>query len=231
MHYIKDIVQNQITEHAHNKFVRYSRGVFTGPLAKIKFTANNVRMSASFHFSDELLMMVADYMGDREVHVKGSLVWNKDLSADLARLGIKYSKVTKSRGIFKYVLDNEVRLKEFVDEMINYNLLLTIKEEDLSLVMKPSFPKPNKEITSDFCKAVFPGSFAKKIKAEFAFDMKEEKVKDIEIKHEIVINDLEIPDINNFEEARRLAKRMGTLKRSIAVNGEDPVISDFNIKV
>lgn len=230
MHYIKDIFENNITEHAHNKFVRYSKGSFVGPLINIKIMGSGVKISASFHFIDELLLLASEILENREVHVKGSLVWNEDLSDKLLKLGIKYSKVTKSRGIFKYVLDNSVRFKDFVDEMKNYNILLTIKEKDFTLVTKNAFPKPNKEFGPDFCKVTFPSNFAQKILEEFAFDC-EKNQKDIKITNHLNIEDIILPkDAKNFEEARKKAIRKGTLIRTVDIKGEIKETSiDFEI--
>ncbi len=232
MHYIKDIFENIESKHAHDKFVRYSRGKFVGPLMKIKIASSGIKISGSFHFVDELLILLADYLGNKVVHMKGSLVWNQDLTPKLANLGIMYSKVSKSRGIFKYTLENEINIKDFVDNMIDYNILVNIKEKDSSLVTKNAFPKPNKEFTADFCKASFPISFKNRILEEFAFDIEDKNsIKDIIITHEIIINDLEIPQIDNFEDARRLAKRKGTIKRITKVNSNEEVIKTIDICV
>lgn len=220
MHYIKDIFEGNITEHAHNKFVRYSKGSFVGPLMNIKIMSAGVKIGASFHFVDELLMLAVEVIGNRNVHVKGSLVWNSDLGRELGDLGIKYSKVTKSRGIFKYVLDNEVPFKEFVNAFKSYHLLLTVKEDDLTFVTKSSFPKPNKEFGPDFIKAKFPKDFVDRIMEEFAFDCNQ-KVKDISISHHINIDDIELPkNSKNFEEARKLAIRKGTILRIVEIDGD-----------
>ncbi len=222
MHYIKDIFEKKETQHAHNKFIRYSKGNFVGPLMKIKFSKQEVKIGASYHFNDELLKIVANYLGDKIVHIKGLLIWNLDLSVGLERLGIKYSKVSKSRGIFKYTLDNEVCLKKFVDEMGNYNLLITIKTENAPITTKSALPKPNKEFGADFCKVKLPGEFKDEILKEFVFDLKtKEKIKSIEIKHKIEINDIRLPKIEDFEKARRLAKRIGIIKRFVSVNGSE----------
>lgn len=231
MHYIKDIYENKITEHAHQKFIRYSKGTFVGPLIKIKVTKATIKISGSFHFVDELLLMLADIIGDKVIHVKGFLIWNTDLSSQLAKLGIKYSKVTKSRGIFKYFIDNDVNIKQFIEAFNNYNLLISVKFEDISFVTKSSFPKPNKPFGDDFCKVSFPGSYAKKILSDFAFDVKKENIKDFYAEHEIIVDEINIPKADNFEQARRLAKRIGTLKRTIIVNGvkKEPYLIKFNI--
>lgn len=209
------------SEHAHNKFIRYSKGSFVGPLLIMRFTANSVKLAGSFHFGDEFLYLVSDVLGNREVHIKGSLVWNAELSKELESLGIKYVKVTKSRGIFKYVLDNDVKLTDFMDTLGKYNLLVSLKTGDISLTMKSSFPKPNKEFGPDFCKVTLPKEFIEPVLKEFAFDVEKEKCKRIDISHLIEVEDILLPDCDNFEEARRLAKRKGKLTRKVIVNSEE----------
>lgn len=231
MHFIKDIFENNKTEHAHDKFIRYSKGDFVGPLMKIRISKANIKIGASYHYADELLILLSQYLGHKIVHIKGSLVWNQDLSGDLAKLGIKYSKVSKARGIFKYELENDVDIVDFVESMIKYNILATIKGEDYSYVTKSSFPKPNKEFGPDFVKVTLPGSFAKKVLDEFAFDVKGKVKKAIEIRHKIVIEDIILPkDTSDFDRARRLATRKGKLTRTTDIDG-DIVESkvDFNI--
>ena len=231
MHYIKDIFENVESEHAHNKFVRYSKGNFTGPLLKAKFTKQNVKLYTSFHFIDEILRMLADHLGNTKIKIKGSIIWNQDLSEKLQSLGIMYSKVTKARGIFKYTLDNEVQLKEFVDLFSEYNLLVNFKLEGVSVVMKPNLPKPNKEITSDFCKLTLPIEMENVLRNEFLFDVKE-KCKEVEIKHKIDINEIILPEDEDldFEMKRRLAKRQGKITRTVIIDkNETETFRDFTI--
>lgn len=230
MHYIKDLFENKETEHLHNKFIRYSKGNFCGPLMKIRISKANVKIGASFHYVDELLKFVAEILGDVQVHVKGTLIWNSDLGPELAKLGIKYSKVTKSRGIFKYLLENDVPIKTFVETMGNYHVLINIKQEDLSYVTKSSFPKPNKEFGPDFCKVTFPISILDRILEEFAFDVKSAK-KLIEIKHSLDITEIKLPEgEEDFEIARKLARRIGHIKREVIVDSESTITEkDFNV--
>jgi hypothetical protein len=231
MHYLKDVFEGVKSEHAHNKFVRYSKGTFVGPLIKIKFSKTNIKISASFHLVDELLNIVADYLGHKKLHIKGSVVWNHDLGDKLMSVGIKYSKVTKSRGIFKYVLDNEVDLKDFVEKFNDYNLLLSVKDSDVSYVTKSSFPKPNKEFSHDFCKVTLPISLKDKIIEEFIFDFKDEDIKEIYISHEIIIDDIDVPKVENFDEARRKAIRKGTIERVVSINGSEKKVNKIKLEV
>jgi hypothetical protein len=223
MHYLKDIFENRQTEHAHQKFTRYSKGEFVGPLINIKFGNTQTKINTSFHLVDELLSLLAEIIGDKILHIKGSLVWNKDLGSEFAKLGIMYSKVTKSRGIYKYVLDNDVNFRDFVTYLGKYNLLLTVKDEDsnISFVTKTNYPKPNKEISADFCKVGIPSKYSKRFVEELAFDVKDKILKEINIRNLFLVQDIDLPkDIDDFEQARRLAKRVGKIKREVTVDGK-----------
>jgi hypothetical protein len=217
MHYIKDLAEKKATEHAHNKFVRYSKGNFVGPLVNIKISSSAVKIKSSFHCCDELLSIVGQALGAELVHVTGSLIWNSDLSAEFAKHGIKYFKVSKAQGIFKYALDNDVNIKNFSDNMSKYNALLSFKTPTVIYSTKSALPKPNKEIVADFCKVTLPASFKDQILKEYAFDVKA-PAKDITITHEIIVDDLELPKTEDFAMARRLAKRKGTLIRKVTID-------------
>jgi len=223
MHFIKDLFQDNQTEHLHNKFIRYSRGEFVGPLLKIRISKANLKVYASFHFVDELLDLVATKLGNKKSHIKGTLLWNKDLGDELEELGIKYLKRSKARGIFKYTLDNEVNLIDFVKTMNKYHVLINIKDELLSYTTKTSFPKPNKEFKADFCKLTLPIELKDLIFDEFCFDLeKRDKIKLIEISHKIKINEIVLPEgEKDFEIARRAAKRVGSIERVLTVDGEE----------
>ena len=231
MHFVKDIFENNKTEHSHNKFIRYSKGDFVGPLMKIRLSKQTVKIAASFHYADELFILLAEYLGHQIVHIKGSLVWNQDLTVDLAKLGIKYSKVTKSRGIFKYVLENDVDIVDFVESMGKYNILANIKGDDFSFVTKTSFPKPNKEFGPDFVKVTLPASFTERVLEEFAFDVKEKIKKLVEIKQQFIIDDIILPeDKSEFDKARRLATRKGKIYRNITADGTE-LLTEIDINI
>lgn len=231
MHYIKDIFEKKETKHAHNKLIRYSKGDFTGPLLKVKFSPSSVKLYTSFHFIDEILILLANHLGNVKVNIKGSLIWNEDLSQKLQQLGIMYSKVSKARGIFKYTLDNEVDLKNFVELFSTYNLLVNFKYENVSVAMKSALPKPNKEITADFCKLTFPKEMEDILREEFLFDIKD-KCKEVKIAHRIVVDDIILPPEEDldFEMKRRLAKRKGTLYREITIDNKETLSQiDFEL--
>ncbi|NQZ84829.1 MAG: hypothetical protein HRU03_03845 [Nanoarchaeales archaeon] len=223
MHYIKDLFEGNMTEHLHNKFIRYSRGDFVGPLLKLKFAKANVKIYASFHFTDELLAIFAEKIGNNEVRAKGTIFWNKDLSPEFEKLGLKFIKVSKARGIFKYTIDNDVVLKDLVKLMDKYYVLLNIKHNGLTYSTKKALPKPNKEFGADFCKLTLPGDMKDLIIDEFVFDLEDRnKVKLIEISHQIKVTDIVLPEgEKDFDIARRQAKRVGKIERVVTVDGEE----------
>ena len=223
-HYIKSIFKGEVDEHTHDKFIRYSKGEFVGPLIKIKVMKDKIKLNSSFHYCDELLVLISEEIGSKKCRIKGSLFWNEDLTKKLEAQGIKYIKAARSRGNYKYALDNVVKFKPFVDAMIPYKLLLSVKFGDVSLFTKNSFPKPNKEFGDNFCKVTLPVSMKDKVLREFAFDV-EEDVKEVSIRHTIFIDGIEVPKVENFEEARKLAKRKGSIKREVTVKGEKTKVS------
>lgn len=230
MHYIKDVFENKKTEHSHSKFIRYSKGEFVGPKIGIKITKSSIKLKTSFHVASEVLEILADLIGNEEVFIKGTLSWNFDLGPDLEKLGIKYLKLTKSRGIFNYVLENKVLLKDFVNVLGKYHLLVSFVFEDLKLSTKKKYPKPNKEVTSDFCKVTLPISMKKKILSEFAFDV-DLDCKDIEISHKIFVKDIILPKIDDFEKARKLATRKGNLIREVVLDKDNQKQSEIEFNV
>ncbi|MDA3855919.1 MAG: hypothetical protein PF569_06660 [Candidatus Woesearchaeota archaeon] len=231
MHYIKDLFEKKDSEHAHNKFVRYSKGEFIGAQIKIKITKKGIKLNGSYHLVDELLTLIADYVGNRDIEIKGTLAWNQDLSPELEQIGIKHLKVKKSRGIFNYVLLNSVKFKEFVDTLKKYHLLISFKEEDVTLSTKAKLPKPNKEVSHDFCKTNFPESMKKKIMGEFAFDVKNKDAKDIIIQNQIFVDKIDLPQTENFDEARRLAKRGGKIVRTVTIDAGEPTVTEVEFYI
>ena len=66
---------------------------------------------------------------------------------------------------------------------------------------------------------------------EFLFDVKSNSAKSVEIKHEINVEDIELPNIDDFDKARRLAKRVGTIHRFVSLDGSEFKETKINFKV
>jgi len=221
-HYIKEIFEKKESERVHKKFLRYSKGTFTGPLITIKKTSENIKIKSSFHIIDELLYLTSKYTTDKNVHIKGVIIYNKDLGPEFGSIGLKYLKVSKTRSIYKYTLDNEVDIKKFTNIFLKYKPLINFVSKNTKLTSKKNFPKPNNEISNSFCHAELPLEAEKEIINMFCFDIKK-PVKNVKISHEFIIDEVIFPENTEkltFEEVRRLAKRKGKIKRIIENNGE-----------
>ncbi len=216
-HYIKNIFENKQNEKVHNKLIRYSKGFFEGPKIKIRKQKDNIKIKSSFHIVDELLELVVKYNTENIVLIKGVIIYNEDLEKKFEELGLKYVKVTKSRGIHKYELNHEVDIKKFFEVFNNYNPLVSFTTKDVKITTKKSFPKPNKEISDSFCYIQLPISAEKEVYESFCFDIKDEYPKFVDISHDIIVEEVIFPktDLEDFKEIRRLAKRKGKIKRYV----------------
>ncbi len=221
MHYIKEIVQKQISQATHKKFTRYSRGDFIGPLLIAKITKKIFRISLSFHFLDEILKFTAKTLDEEIVEISGMVISQKDLSSEFSMLNLTYLKLTKATSLFKYKIEFKANLKNLLEAFQGANLLISIKSPSVTIKSKTVPVKPNKEIASNYVKLVTSDENLKDlILKEFLFDQTNiEKIKEINIKHEIKVTDIILPeDKSDFEEVRKKALRKGILKRIVETN-------------
>ncbi len=216
-HYIKKIFKKKPDERTHNKFIRYSKGTFTGPLITIRVMKSKIRIKSSFHIIDELIALAVKYSAEKNAHIKGTIVYNKDLSEEFLKIGLKYLKLTKSRGIYKYQIDNDLDLEEFSKIFLKYNPLINFSTSNVKLTSKKNFPKPNKEISKDFCYLELPKEAEKEVFKEFCFDIKDTP-KTVEIEHTIIVDNITFPEkeCTSFEEMRRKAIREGEIIRKVS---------------
>lgn len=219
-HFIKEVFDNKkISNRTHEKFIRYSKGVYVGPLIKISKQKEKIKIKSSFHIVDELIHLAAKFSKEDDTHIKGTINHNEDLSEEFSKIGIKYIKVKKSRGIFKYEIDNILNLKTFEENMLKYNPLVNFSTSNVKLTTKKSFPKPSKEITSNFCYLELPLEASDYVNKFFAFDLEEKTKKTIDISHEFIIDEVIYPEDKNldFKLIRELSKRKGKIKRTLKI--------------
>lgn len=219
-HFIKEVFKNKkISTRAHEKFIRYSKGIYVGPLIKISKQKEKIKIKSSFHIVDELIHLAAKFSKEEDAQIKGTINHNEDLAEEFAKIGIKYIKVKKSRGIFKYEIDNILNLKTFEKNMLKYNPLINFSTSNVKLTTKKSFPKPSKDITSNFCYLELPLESADYVYKFFAFDIKETPKKTVDISHEFIIEEVIYPENKNldFKQIRELSKRKGKVKRTVKI--------------
>jgi len=97
-------------------------------------------------------------------------------------------------------------------------LLLNLSGDGVGLKVKKKLPKPGSKRNEKFCTAKMEQNG--KIVDEICFDVDIGKFKEIEVSHTYTIKELIIPeDCKNFSLARALAKRKGSVRRSVSVDG------------
>jgi hypothetical protein len=221
MHFIKEIFENKISSKLHNKFVRYSRGNFVGPLLNVKISKNKIKFKGSFHYVSEFLENLEKSLKEEELHIKGVIRKDENLTEKFESIDKTFIKSTKSNSLWIFKVDFYISLKELVDVFKNCDLFLNFKSNTVSLKTKTTFPKPNKEFGADFVVVeILNQELRNKFLEDYLFDIKDlNKVKEINIKHSIIIEDIILPkNTRSFEVARKLALRKGKIIRGIGIN-------------
>jgi len=230
MHFIKEIFTKKISENTHNKFIKYSKGNFVGPLMKITYKKNVVRLTTSIHYLEELIEFIFENFVENEIKVKGKVINNASLRTFLEENDIHILKESRAKGIFKYEIETNLTYDKY--KILNkYKNYLNMKTDFFSFNCKNAIPKPNKEVVKDFCKFLFPKEYLEKILIYFVYDSEKAFKKKLEISHQIEITDVLIPKkITDFQIARKEAKRVGTLERVVSVD-EEKIESKTKFKI
>ena len=221
MHFIKEIFNNKINNQTHKKLIRYGKGVFQGPWLKLKIVGSKVNVSSTFHYVDEFYEFIFSKIFFEKIPVDISITYNEEISEKLLKLGVKNLQKTSRSGIFKFKFEAEMDLDLF-KKLRQYKILFNLKNEIFSMRVKESYPKPNKDAVTNFCRFQFSKEFIEPFSKEFLFDL-EHILKEVEISHTIEVEDVELPKkIVDFKQARIEAKRIGKVIRKIQdVNGEE----------
>jgi hypothetical protein len=221
MHFIEEIFKKKVTGKTHDKFIRYSRGEFVGPLLNVKMTKNKLVFKGSFHYVFEFLEEIAQFTGGEEIHVKGLITKNEDLTGIFGAIHKKFVSSIKTNSLYKFKVEFDIDLKELLNKFNNCGLYLSFKTDWITIKTKTVPPKPNKEFGPDFITLnINDGELRDKFLQNYLFDIKDfTKVKEISIKHKIKINDIILPkNTDDFEEVRKNALRKGEIIRSISIN-------------
>lgn len=205
--FIKKIFTGKVDSSAHNQFVRFGKGVYSGRAAISLWKTGKIKLSGSYEYANDFVLLASEF----QVKFSGSILSREPLDLDNEK---------KKAGLFSYEVSNLARekIKEIADKV--YYMLLDC-EGEVSLKIKKKLPKPGKseekKIDDKFC--VLEASIDKwpRIKEAFCWDVDGKKIK---ISHTYNIGEIIIPrDEKNPEEMRLKAKRKGTLLRKIEVDG------------
>jgi len=207
---IKNIAEGKITETEHNKFVRFSKGVFEGRFIVSIKLGKTLKIKASYDMSNDLFELIARNI-DAKADVSGSILSaeNLDLEADARKKG-KMMLYT-----FNNCLSPE-ELNSIYDKAKDAFILLDISSDNFKLKCKQRLPKPGAALKDNFCSAEIPAKLFKDI----AFDF-DDGYTNVQIKHNIIIDDIITPfECKDPVLERKQAKRKGRIVRIITFERE-----------
>ncbi len=221
MNFIKEIfLGNPEQDFIHQKFVRYGRGDFDGPVINLKKSINSIKINASIDYVNSLGELIAKNT-DHDLKVSGKLFAKREIGSELVR------NREKRRGIYSGDISDVLSPNELLklyDEFRDAFILVDISSLDrrFNLKTKKKLPKIGSGIDERFCSATFDVSAMADLMSELCFGVNAEGFKEIRISHMYRINHLIIPEEyrDDPKMVRIHAKRKGIIKRIITVDGE-----------
>ncbi len=222
MNFIKKIVDKEIDESVHLQFQKFSRGKFKNrAILKVKKSLDKYTINSSPEFSNELVRIMAEKLGNKKTSVTGAIISTSDLSDK-----IKFKEKKQFQGVKRYLIDNEMDRGE-IFSLLNefpktfFALSFQIDEKNI-LKIKPKAPKTGKPGKGDekpkanFCKLITNDS---RIGKSFIFE--KENFKSAEIEHDFIIEDIILPktDEKDIAKIREMAKRKGKIIRYSNIDG------------
>lgn len=229
--FIKKIAEGKCDESVHLQLMKFSRGEFTNRAVVVaKKTGKGFSISTSPEYCNELVRGVAEKLGDDEsVDVSGAIISTKNLKEVLEFSDLlAHCEVKQFQGVKRFIINNKMTKKQIIgicDEVPKSFIGLSFKTEDTELKIKPKAPKSGKpgkgdeKPKADFCK--IKTSDVNLVKG-IVFDV--ENFKCVEITHEFIITNIEIPkDETDPLLMREKAIREGKVVRRICVDGQEKI--------
>ncbi len=234
MHFLTKVINNQIDDMVHRRFVKFSIGGFEGPAISVSVKKKAVNFKASFDYQDFFLEFIINRVSNIECTVSGNIFSSQDFSDELGKLGIK---VKKSKAAYKAAIKTSVpseKLRELIASIgDNSTFLISVKPSSGSwkLGMKSNFPKPMAEAKdpTKFCKGSVERdeSILQNLIEELAPDFKGEislPFKSLSLANVYHIDEIIFPENKEKlspKEVRLQSKRKGTLSRILEVDGQE----------
>ncbi|MBU4265649.1 MAG: hypothetical protein L6243_05505 [Candidatus Altiarchaeales archaeon] len=104
MNFIRELFEgNSEQDWIHNKFVKYSKGEFSGPYISIKKAGAFLKISSSADYVNILgMLLVGTFSGS--LKVDGAILSKEKIDTYLDTIGLDIVKSGKKKGIFNYKL-------------------------------------------------------------------------------------------------------------------------------
>ena len=247
MSWVAKIINGTPDEYTHAKLVKYGIGEHPGPRTKLTLSKTSIKFKADLDQEKDFLKGYLLGAPEGTHKVKGQLITYADLQDQYSQLDMPIIwKKSKGKGasVFKAKVDEVAPLKDIkalfeLDDPTSF-YLLSINPRDgtkpWKVTTKTSFPKggPKEEDEEKgekdpvFIKGALGNTpetleFILKTYLPDFRDKVDSKTKNIVIRNNFEILDIEIPDDPSlsFSEKRRLAKKRGKLVRVITIDNKE----------
>lgn len=221
--FIKKIFEGNSDELVHLQFQKFSKGTFEDrAMLKARKVKDKYNISTTAEYGNELVMAVAEKLGNGTTNVEGVIVSTRDLSGE-----IEFSDKKQFMGVKQYKIEKEMsgeEIKALVSKLPKAFFGLSFNTADTELKIKQKAPKSakpspkgDKKPNPDFCKVVTQDeSLAKGL----LFDIDLGKFKSAEIGHAFIIEHIKLP-VGETDPAliREKATRKGKIVRVTTVDG------------
>ncbi|MFW9793596.1 MAG: hypothetical protein ACFFEE_04805 [Candidatus Thorarchaeota archaeon] len=247
MSWVAKIINGNPDDYTHAKLVKYGIGKHPGPRIKLTLSKPSIKFKADLDQEKDILKGYLKGAPEGSHKVKGQIITYTDLTSEYGSLMMPLDwKKSKGKGtpVFKAKVNEVAPLADIkdlfeLDDPTTF-YLLSISPRDgtkpWKVTTKTSFPKggpaeeDEKKGEKDpvFTKGALGNTpeildFILDTYLPDARDKIRPKTKNIMIRNNLEIIDIEIPDDSglSFAEKRRLAKKRGKLMRSITIDADD----------
>ncbi|MCX6695227.1 MAG: hypothetical protein NTU61_02890 [Candidatus Altiarchaeota archaeon] len=212
MNFVKDFFVGSPEDWVHQRFVRYGRGVFDGPVLEAK-VGKVIKVSGSEEYCNIVGFVVVDSCPGL-FSVSGSVVGKSDFRGLLKDASVPFKDKSK-KGVYTVEVSGELSsdaLKKVYLSSGDAAVLLTLKSvgnKDYGMKCKKKLPKPGGKKDSDFFTASMGLDALKKLRAEVFFD---------------VPADFAEAGIEHKKDPARVrieAKRKGVIERKVVTDGRE----------
>jgi hypothetical protein len=217
MDYIKELLTgNQDQGYIHQRFVKYSKGTFSGPEISIQKAGSTIKITGSHEYVDAVTGLILRNSQGR-IKASGSIFSKSEILTDLA------GKVKKKLGVYNTEIKGEADAKtllDIYDQNEDATFYLDLETEKAKLKTKKKAPRPGSG-SDEFFTASLDPSLSEALFRDICFDCQNKDYKEMKISHTYQISEIVIPEEykNDAAKARLNAKRKGTLKRKVEIDG------------
>lgn len=230
MNFIKKIVDGQTDGLVHIQFQKFSKGEFKNrALIEAKKTAKNWTIKTSAEFATDLVLSVAEEVGDEKTEITGAIVSTVNLKEipEFKEI-LATAEIKQFQGVKRFILKQEITGNEIINLIKSFpkaffGLSFSSGKSQLKIKAKsPKSSKPGKgdeAPKADFCNLKTENQ---EIVKEFLFDIGE--FKKVKVNHTFFVDEIIFPkDEEDYSKIRELAKRKGKIIRKIDIDEKEQV--------